>query len=42
MKAVVEYASKAHNGNPSDPKIKDFYESVKLEYNGTPSEEEVK
>jgi len=29
---VVEYAKKAHQANPSDPKIKDFYTQVSKEY----------
>jgi hypothetical protein len=42
MRAVVEYAQKAHIGNPSDAKIKEFYETVKLEFNGDSPVEEVK
>ncbi len=43
MKTVVEYAQKAHLGNPTDIKIKDFYEAVKLELNGSnPQAEEEK
>jgi len=32
MKTVVEYAKKAHDNNPADAKIKDFYSKVKEEY----------
>ena len=28
LKTVIEFAKKAHSGNPSDPKIKDFYNQI--------------
>ena len=34
LKSVVEYAKKAHEGNQSDAKIKEFYMTVKQEYEG--------
>ena len=39
MKTVVEYAKKAHDNNPADAKIKDFYSKVKEEYKPAQSEE---
>ena len=43
LKTVVEYAKKAYQANPSDPKIKDFYTQVNKEYSelsGSPIDEE--
>ena len=40
MKGAVEYALKAHEGNPTDVKMKDHYHTVKSEYEGTESNKE--
>ena len=45
MKSVVAYAQKAHENNPSDAKMSEFYNQVKREYEGIEREdkkEEVK
>lgn len=35
MKSIVDYARQASEGNPSDQKIKDFFNQVKAEQEGT-------
>jgi hypothetical protein len=42
MKTIVDYARQAHEGNKADPKVKEHYEQVKREYEGSSSQEEEK
>lgn len=42
MAKVVEFAKKAHEGNPNDAKVKDFYKQVTQEHEGVIIIEETK
>jgi hypothetical protein len=40
MKTIVDYARQAHESNKTDPKVKEHYEIVKREYEGSSSQNE--
>ena len=42
MKTIVDYARQAHESNKADPKVKEHYDILKREYEGSSSQNEEK